>query len=272
MGAVGQVSGQFGQSDEDDDLDVVVTVAEGGLGPEPDVVVAAADDEGEGDDEIEVPLDHWSDIAREAATERLREAGIPHWWVGESVHGAARDEAAIREVLDEVEGTPEPLDADEDQVAYDMSEWDDDRLATLEARLGDAEIPFGWDEDELFVYATDEAAVDALIEAVEHPHELAADGEEAPAGEVDANLLGDLFVIADQLQHDPKDHEQVAKLLLASQEVDEDAPPYGFAKADWRGLTERVDALADLLCEDEVDEDAVADSAKELRGALRPYV
>src|SRR5918994_1212713 len=231
MGAVGQVSGQFGQSDEDDDLDVVVTVAEGGLGPEPDVVVAAADDEGEGDDEIEVPLDHWSDIAREAATERLREAGIPHWWVGESVHGAARDE-------------------------------DDVRLATLEARLGDAGIPFGWDDDELFVYTTDEAAVDELIEAVEHPHELAADGEDAPAGEVDANLLGDLFVIADQLQHDPKDHEQVAKLLLASQEVDEDAPPYGFAKADWRGLTERVDALADLLCEDEVDEDAVADSAK----------
>jgi len=271
MGSVGQVSGQFGQSDEDDDLDVVVTVAEGGLGPEPDVVIAPADDT-EGDDEVEVPLDHWSDIAREAATERLREAGIPHWWVGESVHGAARDEPAIRQVLDEVEGTPEPLDPDEDQVAYDMSEWDDDRLATLEARLGDAEIAFGWDVDELFVYAADEDAVDALIEAVEHPHELAADGEEAPAGEVDANLLGDLFVIADQLQHDPKDHEQVAKLLLASQEVDEDVPPYGFAKADWRGLTERVDALADLLCEDEVDEDAVADSAKELRGALRPFV
>src|SRR5215207_7407544 len=258
MGAVGQVSGQFGQSDEDDDLDVVVTVAEGGLGPDPEVVIAASDDE-EGDDEIEVALDHWSDIAREAATERLREAGIPHWWVGESVHGAARDEAALRQVLDEVEGTPESLDADEDQVAYDMSEWDDDRLATLEARLGDAEIAFGWDGD-------------ALIKAVEHPHELAADGEEAPAGEVDANLLGDLFVIADQLQHDPKDHEQVAKLLLASQEVDEDVPPYGFAKADWRGLTERVDALADLLCEDEVDEDAVADSAKDLRSALRPYV
>src|SRR5918995_1158267 len=116
---------------------------------------------------------------------------------------------------------------------------------------------------------SDEDAVDALIEAVEHPHELAADGEEAPAGEVDANLLGDLFVIADQLQHDPKDHEQVAKLLLASQEVDEDAPPYGFAKADWRGLTERVDALADLLCEDEDegDEGAVADSAQDLRSA-----
>src|SRR5215207_7340719 len=230
MGAVGQVSGQFGQSDEDDDLDVVVTVAEGGLGPDPEVVIAASDDE-EGDDEIEVALDHWSDIAREAATERLREAGIPHWWVGESVHGAARDEDAIREVLDEVEGAPEPLDPDEDQVAYDMSEWDDDRLATLEARLGDAGIPFGWDDDELFVYTTDEAAVDELIEAVEHPHELAADEGDAP--------------------------------------VDEDVPPYGFAKADWRGLTERVDALADLLCEDEVDEDAVADSAKDLRSALR---
>src|ERR671913_409293 len=172
MGAVGQVSGQFGQSDEDDDLDVVVTVAEGGLGPDPEVVIAASDDE-EGDDEIEVPLDHWSDIAREAATERLRDAGIP----------------------------------------------------------------FGWDDDELFVYTTDEAAVDELIEAVEHPHELAADEGDAPVGEVDANMLGDLFVIADHLQHDPKDHEQVAKLLLASQEVDEDVPPYGFAKADWRRRT-----------------------------------
>jgi hypothetical protein len=273
MGAVGQLSGQFGQEDDDEDLDIVVSVPGEVVEPEPDEEVAEASDaDVEGDDEVAVDLDHWSDIAREAATERLRSSGVPHWWVGNAVHGAERDAAAIRQVLDEIEAEPESLDPDEDQVAYDMSEWDDDRIATLEARLLEAELPFGWDGDELFVYARDEDAVDELVEAVEHPDELPADGDDEPTGEMSAERLGEIFVAADRLQHDPKDHEQVAALLLASEQVSEASPPYGLAKADWRHLCERIEGLAVVLDKDEPDEEAVVDAARELRNSLRPYV
>jgi hypothetical protein len=273
---MGQVSGQFGQQDDDEDLDIVVAVPGEVVEPEPDEVVADRPDaDVDGDDEVAVDLDHWSEIAREAATERLRASGVPHWWVGTSVHGAERDAAAIQQVLDEIDAEPEPLDPGEDQVAYDMSEWDDDRVATLEARLADAELPFAWDGDELFVYARDEDAVDELVEAVEHPNELPADEDEddgEPAAEPDAEMLGELFVAADRLQHDPKDHEQVGAVLLASEQVSEDAPPYGLAKADWRHLCERIEGLAVVLDKDEPDEDAVVDAARELRNSLRPYV
>lgn len=228
-----------------------------------------------GDDLLVVELDEWSEVARAAAEERLRESGIPHWWVGTAVHGSVEDAAAIDEVLDEIDpDEPDPLDPDEDQVAYDMSEWDDDRLATLGERLDEAEVPFAWDGEgeELFVYARDEDKVDELIEAVEHPDELAVDATEPEPDEVSATLMGDMFVAADRLQHDPKDHEQAALVLLASEKVSPDAPPYGLDAKDWGHLCERVEHLAATLDDDDLDEEAVVTAAKDLRTSLRPYV
>jgi hypothetical protein len=229
----------------------------------------------EADEELVVDLGDWSEVARAAAEERLRESGIPHWWVGTAVHGSVADAAAIDDVLDELDADAvEPLDPDEDQVAYDMSEWDDDRLATLGIRLDDAGLPFSWDGEELFVYAADEDRVDEIIDAVEHPDELPAEDEDAgpESDEVSAALLGDLFVAADKLQHDPKDHEQAAAVLLASERVSEDAMPYGLAKNDWRHLCERVENLAEALDQDKLDEEAVVTAARDLRTSLRPYV
>ncbi len=247
----------------------------GGVAIGQSIELGDADAGDDADEELVVDLADWSEVARAAAEERLRESGVPHWWVGTAVHGSARDAAAIDEVLDEVEAEPDPLDPDEDQVAYDMSEWDDDRLATLGERLDEAEIPFAWDGDdeELYVYARDEDKVDALIEAVEHPDELPAeddDGDEPD--EMSATQLGDLFVSADRLQHDPKDHEQAAKVLLVSERVDAAAPPYGLDEKEWGHLCERVEALAQELDLDTLDEQAVVDAARDLRTSLRPYV
>ena len=308
--AVGFVTNQPGSEDGDEDLQISVSLPgelydpDPSEGPDPDAGDDDAGDEAtseaveatapgprvggvtigesielgdaddDSDDELVVDLADWSEVARAAAEERLRESGVPHWWVGPAVHGSARDAAAIDEVLDEVDAEPDPLDPDEDQVAYDMSEWDDDRLATLGERLDEAEVPFAWDgeEEELFVYARDEAKVDELIEAVEHPDELPAEDDDDEPDEVDATQLGDLFVAADRLQHDPKDHEQAAKVLLASEQLDAAAPPYGLDEKEWGHLVERVEALAAALDQDKVDEEAVVDSARDLRTSLRPYV
>lgn len=237
----------------------------GGAGEAPD----APDAVGDRADELVFELDDWSDIERDAVTDRLREAGIPHWWVGSSLHVAETDREVVDAVLDSVEGATNPLDPEREQVAYDMSEWDDDRLTTLADRLDEAGVDYGWDGDELFVYADDEQAADGLIDEVAHPHELPAEPDD---GEPDAQLLGELFVAADRLQHDAEDHEATVTLLDLARVADGSAAPYGLPAREWDHLRERVTTLADLLREDKIDADAALSAAVDLRTSLRPYV
>lgn len=158
----------------------------------------------------------------------------------------------------------EPFDAERDQVAYDLGEWDDEAVAVLEERLAAAGIPYAWDGDELFVDEDDEEAVDALVD------ELV--GDEPTTGAVDAELLGDVFVAADRLRRDPQDPDGVTTVLDEVGDLDPECPPYGLDVDDWRPVCERFTALRDLLLADTVDEEAVTARADELRSALRPYV
>src|SRR5918993_331779 len=228
--------------------------------------------DGDGPDGVEVvyELDDWSEIERQAVADRLREAGIAHGWEGTTLHVAAVDEAAVENVLDIVEGeSAEPLDTAHDQVAYDLSDWDDDRLTALVDALDGAGIAHAWDGDELFVYSADEQSADELLDRVAHPHELPAEDDDGTGG---AELLGEVFVAADRLRRDPGDHEGTVSMLDLGHAVDATAVPYGLAPRDWGHLQERVTALCRQLRASTVDEDAVMDAARELRNALRPYV
>jgi len=291
-GSVGQLSDPYEQG-EDDGLGITISGLPGELDePDPDDVDAAdagdvdtaddhggADDDGTGDgtdddgpDGVEVvyELDDWSEIERQAVADRLREAGIAHGWEGTTLHIAAVDEAAVENVLDIVEGeSAEPLDTAHDQVAYDLSDWDDDRLTALVDALDGAGIAHAWDGDELFVYSADEQSADELLDRVAHPHELPAEDDDGTGG---AELLGEVFVAADRLQRDPGDHEGTVSMLDLGHAVDATAVPYGLAPRDWGHLQERVTALCRQLRASAVDEDAVMDAARELRNALRPYV
>jgi hypothetical protein len=293
-GSVGQLSDPYEQG-EDDGLGITISGLPGELDdpdPDPDDVDAAdaraadraADDRGtddggaadagadDGPDGVEVvyELDDWSEIERQAVADRLREAGIAHGWQGTSLHVAAVDEAAVENVLDIVEGeSAEPLDTAHDQVAYDLSDWDDDRLTALVDALDGAGIAHAWDGDELFVYAADEQSADELLDRVAHPHELPAEDDDGRGG---GELLGEVFVAADRLQRDPGDHEGTVSMLDLGHAVDATAVPYGLAPRDWGHLQERVTALCRQLRARTVDEDAVMDAARELRNALRPYV
>ena len=163
----------------------------------------------------------------------------------------------------------EPLDTAHDQVAYDLSDWDDDRLTALVDALDGAGIAHAWDGDELFVYSADEQSADELLDRVAHPHELPAEDDDGTGG---AELLGEVFVAADRLRRDPGDHEGTVSMLDLGHAVDATAVPYGLAPRDWGHLQERVTALCRQLRASTVDEDAVMDAARELRNALRPYV
>jgi hypothetical protein len=272
---VGQLSDPYEQA-EDEGLGITISGLPGELDePEPEADAAATGgphtDDG-ADTEVVYELDDWSEIERGAVTDRLREAGIPHGWEATSLHVSGADEAAVENILDIVEGDHESaltLDTQQDQVAYDLSDWDDDRLTALVDELDAAGIAHGWDEDELFVYATEEQAVDELLDRVAHPHELPAETDDGTAG---AELLGEVFVVADRLQHDPDDHEGTVSMLDLGHAVEGADPPYGLGPKEWDHLRGRVDALCSQLRVSKVDEDAVMDAARDLRNALRSYV
>jgi hypothetical protein len=156
-----------------------------------------------------------------------------------------------------------------EEVAYDLTEWEDDQLSVLFDKLTEAGLDYLWDGEELFVRADDEDTADNLIEAVSYPDQLQ---EEDDAGDAGAHLLGDIFIAADRLQHDPEEHDAVASLLTLADAADEASAPYGLSDEEWKHLHEKVDALAELLEADTIDIDAATESATTLRNALRPYV
>jgi hypothetical protein len=274
---VGQLSDPFKQG-QDDEFGITISGLPGELdepdpSDEPQPADAAAS--GDGDEEVVFDLDDWSEMERQAVTDRLREATIPHMWEGTSLHVAPVDLAPVENILDMVEGESDdeedlpPLDADRDQVAYDLAEWDDDHVDGLVEALRAAEIAYSWDGDELYVYADDEDAVDELLDTVSHPDELESEPDDGTGG---AELLGEAFVAADRLQHDPADPSGVITMMEMSRTIDDTAPPYGVDRAEWARLVERVTAIGELLCEDKVDEAEVIAQAHDLRTALRPYV
>jgi len=159
---------------------------------------------------------------------------------------------------------------DEDEVAYELTDWSNEQLDALFDGLDAAKIAFNWDGEELFIRAADEQAVDELLEKVAQANELVVEEDDSEDG--GGWLLGELFVVADRLQHDPEEHESVASLLQLANAADEASAPYGLADAEWDALREKVTALATVLEAAQPDPDAAIEAARELRSATRPYV
>jgi hypothetical protein len=281
MSSVGQLSDPFQNKQDDEFEDVSIS----GMPLEPDEPPPeqADDDEAPGDGDVVYDLDDWSDMERQAVTDRLREAGIPHAWDGTELHVAAEDEAPVENILDLVEGESagdeedaedeaEALDASRDQVAYDLAEWDDHQVDGLVDQLTAAGIAFAWDEDELYVYTDDEDAADEVFDKVSEAAGAATTDRGGDDGMAGAELLGGLFVAADRLQHDCEDHEGVISMLEMSKAIEGSDPPYGVGAAGWKHLVEQVVSLSDLLLEDNVDEEAVTTQARDLRTSLRHFV
>ena len=153
-----------------------------------------------------------------------------------------------------------------------MSELDDEAIDALADALVEADVAFAWGDEELYVYADDEKAVDTLFDAVQHPDEIDAEDDEPTAGAASADLLGDVFVAADRLQHDGDDTDGTASLLGIAVSIDDLDPPYGMGSRDWERVCAAVGDVADLLAADKLDEEAVMASARDLRSTLRPFV
>lgn len=163
---------------------------------------------------------------------------------------------------------------DEDQVDYDLGEWQTAERASATAALAEAEIPYRWEADlVLVVPAVAEDEVDLMLDELDEVEELEEDdgGEGADGGALAQEAMGDLFVAADRLQHDPLDERMAADLLMAAGTVGVAGPPYGIERPVWRQIQGLASALATDL-EEAADEETVAADARALREYLRDLV
>jgi hypothetical protein len=222
----------------------------------------------DGPEESVYPLDDWGEGARAVLRERLATLGVPHEWDADgSLVVATTDEAWVERVLDQVEDElADSVDPDLPQVAYDLSAWGVEVRERLLDLLDDEAVPFGVDGDELFVHEIDEARVDELVDAV-----LAPEAEPAGADST-GEAMGEIFVAADLLSHEPSSPAGALALVDARRSAAAAGVPYGMDRAWWDGVLAQVDELVGLLDVDPLDVDAVATAAGRLRAGLRPYV
>lgn len=274
MGHVGNISDPY--DDEDDDLEITIaglsdepTDAAEETTPDGQVIETDADVLERLGEQVEFDLGDWSTPEHEALTRRLVTDGVLHHWDDFKLIVSQDDQDKVESVLDEVAGGGEPLDSERDQVAYDLTEWDEDRLVALGDALDEADVAFDWDGDELFVYEEDEQRVDGLIDKVSHPHELEAEEDDEDGG---AQLMGELFIVADRLQRDPDNHEISVSLLDLSRVVGKAPPPYGMAAQLWDEIKKQTEKLSTELTAAPIDENTAAAAAGDLRNMIRPYV
>jgi hypothetical protein len=218
-------------------------------------------------DELVYELEEWKESDRAVLKERLELLGLDHRWEGSSLVIDPEHEAWLERVLDQVEDDLSlQIDDEVEQVAYDLSEWDELQREALLEVLADEGVPHAFEGDELFVNEIDEQRTDDLIDAVldpDRPQRSEIGGQE---------VMGSLFVAADRLRHDPREHEGSVALVEAAGAARSSAAPYGMERSWWADTVQAAAELAALVEDAESDDDLVREQADGLRTRLRPYV
>jgi hypothetical protein len=162
-----------------------------------------------------------------------------------------------------------PLDDTQEQVGYELFDWDPSELDELDDALHEMGLPHEWVSDgyEVVVHADAEQRVDALLPAIRFPDELPAETDDGD--DTDIEVLGALFVAADRMQREPTG-DAVTDFLDAAERVGEH-PPYGIDAAQWDGVVEVVDQLIDAF-HAAAPTGQIASLATTLRNRLRPLV
>ena len=172
---------------------------------------------------------------------------------------------------------PGMLRPSDDEVRYGLDGWPANDRAAVTAALADLDAPYRWEPGlVLVVPAAAESDVDRLLDDID-----AGGGDERGSPEDDDGFdggeeaqaaMGELFVAADRLQHDPVDRGLAVELAQAATVVQGSLPPYGVEPQVWARVQDMAEALASSSCDEPVDVDAVSADAHALRELLREYV
>lgn len=159
----------------------------------------------------------------------------------------------------------------EEEVVYEVADWPAHARVVLGTTLSDRGIPWRWDRGlELVVRETDDEAVEELLDELEDEALEEIDPETEAAEEDAHEAMGDLFVAADRLMHEPWDESAAEDLLDAAGVVEASVPPYGMAAETWVRIQEMAKTVRTDL--DTAGEEVVAQDARALREVLRRYV
>jgi hypothetical protein len=206
----------------------------------------------------------------------LESADVPYVWESTNLVVPAPFEAQVDDATSQVEATSHtPLDPDAEKLLYELAEWTDDEVAQLVDALADSGLAYDFDvEGNLVVLASDEVAVEELLDTIEFPDALDVDEPDGgePSGPEANTVLSDLFVASDRLRHHARDHEGVLGLVEAARQVGELSLPYGFEPKVWQGIVERAETLRSALEGGDVSDEDIETQADELRSLLREFV
>jgi hypothetical protein len=180
----------------------------------------------------------------------------------------------------------EEPEAEAEEVVYELDDWPVGARVQVTSTLIERGIGCRWEPGlTLVVAAADEEPTEQVLDDVEDgldagwdeddalPGDSELEGDERSEAEDDVAqaAMGDLFVAADRLMHEPGDDLVAAELGAAAALVDDSPPPYGIDPEMWERVRELAAAvLADL--DEGADEEAVARDARVLRDVLRPWV
>ncbi len=285
------------QSEGNDDVPEEAVPDEDGTGPV-DIVLGEADDEGGDDDlaadgqggaeagdaaeagdddddqqQVGFELADWGARERRMLDDQLGALGVPRAWEASTLVVDASHADTVDDLIDEIEERVAlDLAPGVKTVTYEVGDWPyglEDRF--IEALI-ENRVPHQRGYQEIAVGTTDEEQVDALVEAItaawedEQPTEEELDGPDAQ------QVLSELFVSADRLQHDASDRAGTVRFDDAAGVLEKVGLPFGFAQGDWDEVTARVTALRDLLGDAESTDDQIIEAARDLRAHLRPLV
>lgn len=166
----------------------------------------------------------------------------------------------------------------DEEIDYALGDWLVPERSAATAALVGVDIPYRWEADlVLVVPAVAEEEVDVLLDELDDPGDEPHDDDEQHAGAggdggaVAQEAMGELFVAADRLQHDPLDDRMAGELMMAAGTVGASPPPYGIERPVWRQIQALAATLATDL-EEAADEETVAAGARALREYLRDLV
>lgn len=238
------------------------------------------------DDQVVYELGVWPLDLQARAAEVLAESGLPHRYDGTDVIIHVDHEAQVDALLEEVEreglldgSIDSDGTVDDEQLVYDLSEWNDAQRDALAERLDAGGVPHEWEDTDLAVAAADEELVEELIAGLEYPDQLEVVEQPAEEEADDAarwQQLNLLFLAADRLKGNNDDEGALADLAAVFEEADPARPPYGVDRRVWELALTSAGELESALAaeENDVERDVVAVTAKaaELRDLLRPYL
>jgi hypothetical protein len=227
------------------------------------------------DEQLAYEFHDWSFESRRMLDQLLTGHGIAHSWQGASMIVRAADEAAVDDLVEEVEVAALPtLDAELEHTVYEMEGWTAENQTELSNRLGVNGIAHEFDVNgDLVVHADDEGRVDEILDDIES--RLAggeAFGDDADALDLDGldvnELLSTLYGAADRLRRNARDSNGVLTFLDNAPTIERLRTPFGFERPAWLTVVESTRSLHDLLDADDSDDDDIRDQAQRLRDLL----